>query len=63
MKLPNSKISCQVSGKRINRGAGFGLEVPVTYTFYGHEKAIKWIKSKIEQNCKFQESLESRCLK
>ena len=63
LKLPNSKISCQVSGKRINRGAGFGLEVPVTYTFYGHEKAIKWIKSKIEQNCKFEESLKSRCLK
>ena len=29
LKLPNSKISCQVSGKRINRGTGFGLEVPV----------------------------------
>ena len=46
LKLPNAKISCQVSGKRVNSGAGFGLEVPVAYTFYGHEKAIKWIKSK-----------------
>ena len=48
LKLPNSKLSCKVKGKRLNRGAGYGLEIPVIYTFNGHEKAIKWIKSKIQ---------------
>ena len=29
LKLPNSKISWKVKGKRLNRGAGYGLEIPV----------------------------------
>ena len=47
LKLPNSKRSCKVKGKRLNRGAGYSLEIPVSYTFNGHEKGIEWIKSKI----------------
>ena len=31
----------------MNRGGGFGLEVPVDYIFYGNEKAIKWLVSRI----------------
>ena len=31
MKLPNSKLSDKVTEKRINRGAGYGLEAPVRY--------------------------------
>ena len=40
-KLPNSKLSCKVKGKTLNRGAGYGLEIPVIYTFNGHQKAIE----------------------
>ena len=47
LKFPNSKFSCKLKGKRLNRGAGYCLEIPVIYTFNGHEKAIEWIKSKI----------------
>ena len=47
LKLPNSKLSCKVKEKRLNRGAGYGLKIPVIYTFNGHENAIEWIKSKI----------------
>ena len=47
LKVPNSKLSCKVKGKRLNRGAGYGLEIPVIYKINGHEKGIKWIKSKI----------------
>ena len=43
LKLPNSKLSCKVKGNRLNRGAEYGLEIPVIYTFNGHEKAIQWI--------------------
>ena len=32
LKLPNLKLSCKVKGKRLNRGAGYGLEIPVIYT-------------------------------
>ena len=31
LKLPNSKLSCKVKGKGLNRGAGYGLEIPVIY--------------------------------
>ena len=44
-KLINSKLSCKVKGKRLNRAAGYGLEISVIYTFNGYEKAIEWIKS------------------
>ena len=47
LKLRNSKFSCKLKGKRLNSGAGYCLEIPVIYTFNGHEKAIEWIKSKI----------------
>ena len=41
LSLPNHHIRCCVTGKRMNRGGGFGLEVPVDYIFYGKEKAIR----------------------
>ena len=30
-----------VKGKIINRGAGYGLEIPAEYIFYDNEKAIQ----------------------
>ena len=29
LKIPNSKLSCKVKGKRLNTGAGYGFEIPV----------------------------------
>ena len=63
LKLPNSKLPCKLKGKRLNRGAGYGLEIPVIYTFSGHEKAIEWIKSKIQEDIKLEQSMKNRCLK
>ena len=31
-----------IKGKRINHGAGYGLEIHAEYIFYGNGKAIKW---------------------
>ena len=28
MKIPNCTNGCKVTGKRVNRGAGYGLEIP-----------------------------------
>ena len=63
LKLPNSKLSCKVKGNRLNRGAEYGLEIPVIYTFNEHEKAIEWIKSKIQGDIKLEHSMKNRCLK
>ena len=52
-----------MKGKRLNRGAGFGLEIPVIYTFNWHEKAIEWITSNIQEDIKLEQSMKNRCLK
>ena len=43
LSLPNCTISCELTGKRVNRGGGYGLEIPVKYTFLESNKAIEWI--------------------
>ena len=63
LKLPSLKVSCKVKGKGLNRGAGYGLEKPVIYTFNGCEKATEWIKSKIHEDMKLEQSMKNFCLK
>ena len=55
LKVPNSCIRGTVTGKRVNRGTGLGLEIPMHYTFYGDarvslrlEKAFKKITGNID---------------
>ena len=38
-----------VKGKRVNRGAGYGLEIPREYCLTGEEFSIQWLKSKREE--------------
>ena len=33
----------------MNRGVGYGVEIPVKYDFNGQDKAITWIKKQIEK--------------
>lgn len=33
--LANSSIACEVNGKYMNRGVGYGVEIPVKYDFNG----------------------------
>ena len=51
LSLPNCTISCEVTGKSVNRGGGYGLEIPVKYTFLGPNKAIEWIEKISNQIC------------
>ena len=47
LSLPNCTISCEVTGKRVNRGwggGGYGLEIPFNYKFLGLGEAINWIQ-------------------
>ena len=46
LTLPGSFLETKVTGKRINRGGGIGLEVPCKYCISGQEKAVDWIKRK-----------------
>ena len=41
LSLPNHTIRVLVTGKRINRGVGYGLEIPVEYVFSDNEKALQ----------------------
>ena len=47
LSLPGSAAYATVSSMRVNRGAGDGLEIPITVTFIGHSKSIEWIRKKI----------------
>ena len=49
MKIPNYTIRCKVTGKRVNRGAGYGLEIPVQYRFVGAKKAVEWAEKNIKK--------------
>ena len=44
--LPGSFSKTKVTGKRTNRGGGYGLEVPCKYRISGQEKAVDWMKRK-----------------
>ena len=41
LRLPGSYASCKVTGTRINRGIGVGLEIPIEITFVGKETATE----------------------
>ena len=36
-----------VKGKRLNRGGGYGLEVPCEYNFMRDKMSIEWLASKL----------------
>ena len=36
-----------IKGKRVNRGAGYGLEVPCEYHFEGDNFSCNWLKEKL----------------
>ena len=40
LKRANHKATAEICGKRINRGSGLGLELPVIYKIYGGRKYL-----------------------
>ena len=46
LTLPRSFLKTKVTGKRVNRGGGYGLKVLCKYYILGQEKAVDWIKRK-----------------
>ena len=48
LSLANYSIRVHVKGKRINRGVGYGLEIPAEYLFYGNGRSIQWVKRTLD---------------
>ena len=63
LTLPNCCIKEEAIGKRVNSGAGYGLEIPVRHHFFDHVKAIYWLKKKLETVEKELECNVSKCPK
>ena len=61
--IPSTAIEVEVLGKKVNRGSGYGLEIPVKYRYYGREKLIQWLAKKLEAVKKELECKISKCLK
>ena len=45
-----SKLCFTVTGMQVNRSASLGLEVPVKYTFYVHEKTFNFLETETPKN-------------
>ena len=46
-KRPTNSGKVTVAGKRVNRGAGYGLELPCEYLFSGDKFSFEWLKKKL----------------
>ena len=55
LQLSSSILGYEVTGKRLNRNAVYGLEISVTFTCRGLEKAVAWIQRKITKEMKTAE--------
>ena len=40
-------MEVEVIGKYVNRGAGYGLEIPFKYHVSGQGKAVAWVSKKV----------------
>ena len=49
LTLPNCTIKCTVIGKRVNYGAGYGLDIPVNFKFLGQAKAIQSAENAVKK--------------
>ena len=47
LKRPTNTGKVVIKGKRINRGAGFGLEIPCEYIFEGDRFSSLWLQRKL----------------
>ena len=53
----------QINHQPINRGGGYGLEIPANLYFHGPEKLINWLKNKINKTEEKLKENVKHCLK
>ena len=60
LEISSSTVTCMVTGKRINRGGGYGLGVPCWYSFKRNSLALKWLSERISKERKIVEDALAR---
>ena len=60
---PNCTIKCTVIRKRVNHGAGYGLEIPVNFKFLGPAKAIQWAENTVKKAIQNRDQRVKHCKK
>ena len=55
-------MEIEVTGKYVNREAGYGLEIPCKYHVSSQEKAVAWESKKVNLIIKEHECVANRCL-
>ena len=63
LKFLNHYPTVAVTGNRVNRGIGLGLEIPVDYFFHGGNRVIQWFKKSIEKPDKCTDFKVEKCMK
>ena len=63
IKIPNCTIGCKVTGKRVNHGAWYSLEIPVLYRFIEDEKAVEWTEKNIKKGYENINKKVNECVK
>ena len=55
LSLPHCYLELEITGKRVKRVSGYGLEIPGRFRFNGLGKATQWLEmtlTKIEEQVK-----------
>ena len=47
LKRASNSGTVVITGKRVNRGAGYGLELPCEFKFQGHKFSCDWLEEKL----------------
>ena len=54
-------MEVEVTGKYVNRRAGYGLEIPRNYHVSGQEEAVAWVSKKVNWTIKENECVVNIC--
>ena len=52
-----------VTGKCMNRDAGYGLDISVIYTCIRLKQVVMWIQKKISEEMKTTDNMKNKCSK
>ena len=54
ISLSTVTCTCTMTGKRVNLGGSYGLEVPCQYSSQGNSLAVKWLSERIAKERKLR---------
>ena len=60
LEISSNTVTCMVTGKRVNWGGGYGLEVPCQYSFKGNSLAVRCLGERIAKERKIVEDALAR---